>query len=107
MTSVRLLSLFQRHPLATGVLCAGCKGALADVSGQAMRTNAEYDPKQTLAFALWNTLYCGFGVYLLYSWLFPRYWPLVLSTGAKHPQALLRTAGMVAFDNLLATPLRE
>ena len=101
--SVRLLGFLERRPFATGVLCAGCKGALADLSGQAMMTHA-YNPKQTLAFALWNTFYCGFGVYILYSVLFPRYWPLVLSNGAKHPHALLRTAGMVAFDNLIATP---
>ena len=58
-----------------------------------------------MAFAMWNTLYCGLAVYAMYSVFFPRVWPTVLASGARHPHAARRILGMVCFDNLVATPL--
>ena len=102
---LKLLHLCQQQPLATGIVCAGTKGALADVLSQLSKRDAEYNPTRTYAFAAWNALYCGLAVYGLYSVLLPRVWPTVLLSGARHPKASWHVAYSVAFDNAIATPL--
>ena len=99
-----VVSVCRQQPLLTGVVAAGSKGALADLMSQTFFQDGDYKPSRTLAFGLWNTLYCGFAVYFLYSVLLPRVLPLVLANGARHPRAALHTVLSVGFDNFLATP---
>ena len=101
------LRCVQQRPLLTGIALAGGKGVCADINGQMIGGAlhaGDYNARQTVAFGLWNALYCGAGVYAMYSFAFPRYWPLTLMNGARHPAAMQRTVGMVLFDNLIATP---
>ena len=86
----RAISACRRQPLATGVLAAGSKGALADVTSSVLLQDGEIRPARTAAFALWNASYCGLAVYGMYSVWLPR-----LGVGV---------ATSVIFDNFLATP---
>ena len=99
-----VLSAAYRQPLLTGVLAAGIKGALADITSQHALQGTEYKPSRTVAFALWNATYCGFGVYGLYSKLLPRMWPIHTPSGMRHPLAARHTFYSVSFDNFFATP---
>jgi len=96
-----------RRPLLTGVVCAGTKGAMADVTSQLVLQQRErLDTKQTVAFGLWNAVYCGGCVYLLYSVVLPRFWPVTLpGGGGRHPRFVRNVVSLVAFDNFVATPL--
>ena len=99
----RLIDACRRWPLATGVAAAGIKGAMADLTGQlASGKEGGYAPQRTAAFALWNALYCGFGVYGMYSVILPRVWPTIRPCGAPAYRNILKA---VCFDNLIATPL--
>ena len=100
----QLVGACRQRPLLTGVLAAGTKGALADVSSQTLFQDGDYNAKRTMAFALWNIFYCGLGVYLMYSMLIPRVWPTKLPSGDWHPLVRRHVAFSVAFDNLFATP---
>ena len=53
-----IVDICRRYPLRTGVLCAGAKGAAADALSQQLQ-RGEYKPERTVAFALWNAMYCG------------------------------------------------
>lgn len=99
-----VIRAFRQQPFITGVAFAGSKGALADLVSQSLLQDGDYKPSRTLAFGLWNALYCGAVVYALYSVLLPRVLPLVLASGARHPRAALHTVLSVGFDNFLATP---
>ena len=55
-----VLATCRRHPLLTGTLCAGSKGALADIVSQVGMQGNEYRPQRTLAFTMWNAAYCGY-----------------------------------------------
>ena len=97
----RIIATCQQWPLLTGTACAAAKGALADVTAQELSGAAEYRPGRTAAFAVWSALYCGVGVYSLYSVLLPRIWP---TTGVVPSLVRRHVAFSVLFDNLLATP---
>ena len=100
-----VVEVCRKQPMLTGTLVATAKGVLADVSSQAiMQRDEPYNSRRTISFALWNGLYCGIGVFLLYSVLLPRIWPTRLATGAWHPLARRHIAFSVGFDNLFATP---
>ena len=93
-------------PMRTGILSAGMKGALADLSSQAMLQQGEpFQPSRTAAFFLWNAAYCGGFVYWAYSVRAPRMLPVRLSCGLRHPQAARNTALLCGIDNFVATPL--
>lgn len=101
-----------RRPCLTGIICAGTKGAMADAISQLFlqqrglaTSNSPWDVKQTLAFGLWNASYCGGCVYLMYSLMLPRVWPVTLPSGTRHPRFIGHVLRLVAFDNLFATPL--
>ena len=99
-------ALAKKHSFLTGVAFATSKGVLADVVSQtALQRDVEYNVDRTLAFGLWNGLYCGGVTYLIYGRLFPLLMPLTLASGARHPLARRFTLAMVAFDNFVATPL--
>ena len=46
--------ILERWPLPTGVICAGAKGALADVTAQSL-SSTEYKPQRTAAATINNT----------------------------------------------------
>ena len=100
-----LLSELTRRPLITGIVCAGGKGCLADALSQKMLQDGEYKAERTVAFGLWNAIYCGAACFAMYSVLAPRLLPLRLANGMRHPHATRNTLALVAFDNLVATPL--
>jgi hypothetical protein len=64
-----------------------------------------YDPARTVAFGLWSGSYCGGFLYLLYTIVFPRVFPLTTVCGLAHPSARRHIVGMVAFDNFIASPM--
>lgn len=101
----RANKLVRQRTLVTGVVAAGAKGILADAFSQNAFQHGEYNAARSAAFGVWNATYCGLACHLLYVRLFPRYLPLVLPSGARHPAARMRTMLMVGFDNFIATPL--
>ena len=94
------------YALATGAFLAGVKGCLADASSQmTLQRDSMYDPARTVAFGLWSGSYCGGFLYLLYTIVFPRVFPLTTVCGLAHPSARRHIVGMVAFDNFIASPV--